>query len=160
MTGEKTDSSAARGMYRIPGIPPSLFYGGRFIFLSLHSRHLLPSKRYPPSLSLVSTVLPSDPPPNWSSAVHSSKQGLTSVPRWFSVRTGIPTMKGCVILHVWPPPSPRLLVLCRWLRSYMPGCPLLTAIVNVLASSSSSSSSLRVQGGKQNAPQLAKLPGG
>lgn len=64
-------------------------------------------------LSLFSAILPLDPP-SWSSAVHSGKQGSTSVPRWFSVHTRIPTR---VVLRVSPDP----LVARRWLRSYMPG---------------------------------------
>lgn len=53
----------------------------------------------------LSLSLPLDPP-NWSSAVHSGKQGSTSVPRWFSVHTTY-TGEGCAsyLPRVSPPLS-------------------------------------------------------
>lgn len=123
----------------------------RFILSSLHSRHLLRGVRaifeLSLSLSLSSSVslcvsarlslsplrfLPLDPP-SWSSAVHSGRQGSTSVPRWFSVHTRIPTR---VALRVFPDP----LVARRWLRFVHAW----TSSYSLMSSSSSFSSSSSV----------------
>ena len=74
--------------------------------------------------------------PSWSSAVHSGKQGSTSVPRWFSVHTRIYRWGICRGLRSMSSPDP--LVVCRWLCSYMPR--------RLATRSSSSSLSLSIQG--------------
>lgn len=102
----------------------------RFILSSLHSRHLLrrrPSNirasslplslRLCVSLSLFYDLLPLDPP-SWSSAVHSGKQGSTSVPRWFSVHTRIPG-EGCAPCLPRPPCRAQMVTLVHaWMSSY------------------------------------------
>jgi len=88
-TGQLSSPAGCIGSCGIP--PPPLFYA-------------LFSCRYIPVICcarrIVRAVLPFDPPPNWSSAVHSSKQGRTSVPGCFSVRVRTSTTKGCGLVRL------------------------------------------------------------
>jgi len=112
------------------GIPPPLP-----LFYALFSCRYIPviccARR------IVRAVLPFDPPPNWSSAVHSSKQGRTSVPGCFAGPRPHIDEQG-----LWTCPSPFLrnvLVARRCSRSYIVWAS--ARVVNALASLSSSSSS-------------------
>jgi len=66
-------------------LPPPLFLS---IFLSLSLPLSVLLSLYVSVRVSLSAILPLGLP-SWSSAVHSGKQGSTSVPRWFSVHTRI-----------------------------------------------------------------------
>jgi len=115
---EKENSSVACGMYRIVRNPPSpLTLYSLVVTFSSFAARVVSSER----------SLPFDPPPNWSSAVHSSK-GVQA-----GMVLGSRTTKGCFPVSVSVP----LESLSRANARTWSGRPLASSI-----SSSSSSSSL------------------